>query len=279
MINVHIMWDFDAAIGQTNATFPYKFNFTEFQKELDYVNFLLDFCAKEDMKFVFAITGFTGEEGVPPYQMPGLIRQIYEAGHEVASHTWRHEYLPYLLEEQVKRTLQRSKETLERCTGVPGSVTGFVPPHNRPTSFIRQLRFGLGDRSARLIPFYKADIGYLIKLLKAEGYKWSRFTFAKNPLEYITHPKSEVFREIRQYNGLLCLPNQFNGFGQQAIAVVERCLRQQCDAVITGHPNGLSFKGPERMPLFIEFMEYLKQRRTEGKISICTVQQSMNGHA
>ena len=88
---VFLIWDLDGFIGAVNSTSPYNYNSTNHELELKCVEQSLELMAKHDVKCTFAITGFSAEEGKYPYTFPELIRKIYDCGHEIASHSWRHE--------------------------------------------------------------------------------------------------------------------------------------------------------------------------------------------
>jgi peptidoglycan/xylan/chitin deacetylase (PgdA/CDA1 family) len=126
---VILIWDLDGAIGQINSTFPYNYNVKQLVRELDNVRYALDILDTFKVKSTFAITGFSAEEGVSPYTFPDLIEEIKKRGHEVASHSWRHEWIPVFTSQQIFKSAERSKRVLESIVGI-GSVNGFVPPHN-----------------------------------------------------------------------------------------------------------------------------------------------------
>lgn len=59
-------------------------------------------------------------------QCPRLIREIHQAGHEIASHGWDHRPVTRLTPPEFKIDITRSKETLEQITGYP--VYGYRAP-------------------------------------------------------------------------------------------------------------------------------------------------------
>ena len=165
MKKIILIWDFDGPIGQINSSYPYNFNFENIDKELENVKWLLQFLAEKKVKCCFAITGFSAEKGPYPFCFPAFIKEIADQGHEIASHSWKHEWTPIFKENQIDKSLKRSKEALEKATDKENSVIGFVPPHNRPMTWVRRGAFSLGDRG--IWPFFKlGDNQNLIKLRK-----------------------------------------------------------------------------------------------------------------
>nr|WP_234408701.1 polysaccharide deacetylase family protein [Marinilabilia salmonicolor] len=141
-----LIWDFDGPIGLINSSLPYNFHFKTLESEIANLRVILDVLDQYDVKCCFAVTGFSAEEGLYPYTFPELIKEIYSRGHEIASHSWRHEWIPLFEVKQVEKSLERSKNTLERAIEGKQNVVGFVPPHNRPMTWMRRGAFSLGDR-------------------------------------------------------------------------------------------------------------------------------------
>ena len=153
MKKIILIWDFDGAIGQINSSYPYNFNFDNFETEINNVRYLLEVLDQYKIKCCFAITGFSAEKGVFPYVFPELIAEIHNYGHEIASHSWRHEWTPIFKQEQISKSLKRSKFALEKVINT--TINGFVPPHNRPMTWINRGAFSIGDRG--FYPFFKIN--------------------------------------------------------------------------------------------------------------------------
>ena len=125
------------------------------------VDYILGVGKTNQLKMVFACLGFAAEKVPYPFCISEQIKKIHTLGHEIASHSWRHEWFPYLEKDQIRRSLERSKFALETCLDLPGAVQGFVPPFNRPMTWLQKSAFSLGDRA--LFPFFPgADLGSLI---------------------------------------------------------------------------------------------------------------------
>ena len=233
-----LIWDFDGPIGQVNSTYPYNFNFSNFEIEINNVKNLLKILDDYKIKCCFAITGFSAEKGVFPYTFPNLIKEIQNKGHEIASHSWRHEWLPLFKVNQIDKSLKRSKLALERAIDNQQEVVGFVPPHNRPMSWIQRGAFSLGDLG--LFPFFKLGNNQsVISLLKQNDYRWIRVSY-KNILTKLLFLKRNMTGKIFKYKNVLILENHYTGFDNK---VIEHILNSNFETyTISAHPLMLSFQ-------------------------------------
>ena len=174
--SVLIIWDYDTAIGQVNASYPYNFHEALLQTEIENVDRILELGSTMGLQMTFACVGFAAEPGHFPYHVPEQLRRIRAASHEIASHSWRHEWFPFLEREQVRRSLARSKQALQTCLGEADAVKGFVPPFSRPMTWYKKGAISIGDRT--LNPFRAAgNIGSLCGELRAAGYSWCRVSY------------------------------------------------------------------------------------------------------
>ena len=254
MKKIILIWDFDGAIGLINASYPYNFNFANLKREQDQVRDVLDILDKYNVKCCFAITGFSAEEGVQPYTFPKLIKEIYDRGHEVASHSWRHEWSSIFQLNQVDKSLKRSKLSLEKAIGQEQEVIGFVPPHNRPMSWLKRGAFSLGDRG--IYPFFKAaDNESIITLLKMNHYKWNRVSY-KTLFQKLFNVKRNPSGRVINYKGITVLENHYTGFDD---FIVQHILSTDYPTyTISAHPLMLDFPNKkESMSNFKQFMQQL----------------------
>ncbi|WP_339887766.1 polysaccharide deacetylase family protein [uncultured Flavobacterium sp.] len=254
MKKIILIWDFDGPIGQINSSYPYNFNFENIEKEIENVKWLIDFLEENKIKCCFAITGFSAENGTYPFCFPDFINEIAKKGHEIASHSWKHEWTPIFKEEQVHKSLKRSKLSLEKAIEKDDSVLGFVPPHNRPMTWVRRGAFSLGDRG--LWPFFKmGDNQNLLKLLKTNGYKWVRVSYKNIFMKFGLQQKNRTGRVFKQ-DGVLILENHYTGFDE---VVVNHILTTDYETyTISAHPYMFSLENKkESKKNFLYFIEQL----------------------
>ncbi|KAG2182161.1 hypothetical protein INT43_007088 [Umbelopsis isabellina] len=107
-----------------------------------YTNELLDKLEEEDIKVTFFVNGhnFWDVPSMPEAQ--DTIRRAYEAGHQIASHTYSHANLSTLDMEDVKREVQSLEEVL---LPIIGKKPAFIrPPFGAVTDVNFNLLTGLG---------------------------------------------------------------------------------------------------------------------------------------
>ena len=81
---------------------------------------ILDMFAKADVKATFFTLGWVAQRHGP------LMRQIVDAGHEIASHGWDHERVFRLDSKSFAADLERSRKVIEDVAGV--AITGYRAP-------------------------------------------------------------------------------------------------------------------------------------------------------
>ncbi len=226
---------------------------------------LLAICADAGIAMTFAITGLSAVEGGSVLQMREQIRKIADLGHEIASHSWKHEWFPFLTRRQIRMSLQRSKEALEDAA--KKEVLGFVLPFTRPMTWIGRGNFSFGDRGIWPL-FFGGDQGNIYKVCRELGYDWVRVK---------ERPIYEKFtRQIRlhqpfDYRGIHCLPNHYNGFDDDAIQLIQSMIGQDCVITINAHPLMLSKEGnKESWHNFRNFIKKCLQFRSEGHLEFST---------
>lgn len=253
-----LTWDLDGFVGVVNSTFPYRYDFDKVALELEMVEQSLDFLKQYGVKTAFAVTGFSAEKGLYPYTFPDLIQRIAREGHEVASHSWRHEWVPIFSEKQVNASLQRSKSALENAVGNNYNLSGFVPPHNKPATWLSRGAYSLEDKG--LYPLFKmGNLPNLLKALQAQNYKWVRTGY--NP--FINRFKKKEFtrtQRVYRWQNLLILENHYNGFDEGMIDYIEN--KNQEYFTVSAHPVMLSFTDgrTESWEKFEKFIKHFAQR-------------------
>lgn len=269
-----IIWDYDSALGQINSTMPYNFKYTPIYEEIENVEYILKAGKSSDIKMTFACLGFAAETGIYPFNNPEQIKKIYSEGHEIASHSWRHEWFPLLMEKQIYKSMERSKNILEQCIGKENSVTGFVPPHSRPMSWSKKFSFSMGDRA--LYPFHKgSDMNYIIKQLSLLNYKWCRVLNDYKPVWKKIYSNSEKeeynFKKWETHNGIVCVPQHYTGFDEPAQKYLQKAVQENESLVIVGHPAALSRSKSESLKNFIKFFEEVKKFKSNGQLEVMSV--------
>lgn len=73
---------------------------------------ILDLLAEQDVKGTFFVLGWVAD------QYPQLVRQIAEAGHELASHSYWHRLVYELTPDQFRDDLRNSKRAIEDACGI-----------------------------------------------------------------------------------------------------------------------------------------------------------------
>lgn len=236
--SIVLIWDFDGPIGQINSSYPYNFHYGNFESEIKNVYYILDKLDEYKIKTCFAITGFSAEEGKFPYVFPELINKISSKGHEIASHSWRHEWFPVFTKDQIEKSLKRSKLILERAIDYSQDVVGLVPPHNRPMTWLNKGAFSMGDRSAFSFGNL-GDNGNLIGLLKQNEYKWIRISY-NNIFHKLNILKKNITGKIYKYDEILILENHYTGFDDKVISHI--LTTNYPSYTISAHPLMISFE-------------------------------------
>ncbi len=268
-----LIWDYDSALGQTNATYPYKFDQEKIFLEIQNVDHILKVGQEHHLKMVFACLGFAAEVGPYPFCIPEQIQRIHALGHEIASHSWRHEWFPYLEKDQIRRSLERSKYALETCLGIPGAVQGFVPPFNRPMTWQQKGAFSLGDRA--LYPFFPgADLGSILKFVHDANYCWCRVGYRPQILRLLNLPNHPLTKKRPEtVHGVACIRSHYFGFDEPAIRLVEQAVRLNTTVIISAHPSGLSRTREESPENFTRFIDCVASFQEKGLLKSQTVQE------
>lgn len=258
---ITIIWDFDGPIGQINSTYPYNFSANGFREEQDNVAEILETLRKFNVTTCFAITGFSAEESAEPFMLSNLIQTISNYGHEIASHSWRHENFSKLNEKQAIKSLKRSKYILENLTGK--EIEGFVPPHNRPMTWWRKGRFSIGD--ARSFPFQMTgDVNGIIELAKQAGYKWMRVS-GRNLIHQLSGSRPSF--ALRNVRGMIIFDQHFCGFSASFLNSWSQS--EEKHLTISAHPLMWSRANKiENKSAFLSFVEELKKLEMSGAVEV-----------
>ena len=262
-----LFWDFDAEWGAERSRStggPKDWGLQEFRN----TERLLDLHAQAGVQACFAVVGAVAQAGERPYHDPALVRRIAGAGHEIASHAMRHEWLPALDRDGLLKVLRESKDALEQCTGQP--VRAFVPPYNQPFDFPARGSISLTER--RKAGKRRTDLPGLCAGLQASGYGFVRIAYA-SPLERLRGllGHKAPFRPVtpEKIHGVTTLRlNSRVGFAQDTLDLVERTMRQGGYALAYGHPHSLSLASVQAEHFLVPFLAQVRAWVSDQRLEV-----------
>jgi hypothetical protein len=272
-----LFWDYDtqwganrSRIGGTQPPWgPQEFENTER---------LLDLLAEYRTPSCFAVVGAAALPGARPYHDPDQIRRIHAGGHEVASHSHRHEWLPALGPERLRETLRTSKDALEQCIGVP--VHCFVPPYNQPYDFVQGGAVSLSER--REAGRTRTDLRRLCEELSSVGYRTARVFYSplhRWVLGRLLGRRLDTPGRVEQIAGITCVRlNTACGFSTVTLSMLERCARGGGDVVAYAHPHSIANGGPQDQSLLVPFLRRVRQLCDAGSLEVALPRQLVAGH-
>lgn len=238
LLQVAISFDYDSPAG-----YQQSFNIYDMPADADQkgTEALLRILSDYDVNATFGIVGQVALNGEPPEHCPNQIREIYDAGHEIASHSMTHRYLPSMDSAEMFADILASKQALESC--IAAEVRGFIPPFNRPMHFPSKGAFSI----AEVLGLHgrgrgKQSIETMLQVLDRVDFGWCRVSF---------EPK---FRQVMHLLGItngnqppqpfvlhnvVAIPLHSTGFGEKSRKLIHRFLYNEMDLVLTiyGHPN------------------------------------------
>jgi Polysaccharide deacetylase len=262
-----LFWDYDTQWGcdRSRTGNLSKWGHLEFE----HTEYLLDVHAQFGVPSCFAVVGAAALEGDRPYHDPMQIRRIHEAGHEVASHSFRHEWLPGLDRPGLKETLQKSKDALEQCIGAP--VGTFVPPFNQPFDYPAGFSFSLSER--REAAGDRSDLRLLCEALREIGYRFCRVAYrpmSTRLAEWVFDRRLDRPSKLETIAGVTCVRlNTPGGFGRGALNMLDKCANSGRLVVVYGHPHSVGGRGPQGKASLVPFLQRAAQLQREGAIRIC----------
>lgn len=259
-------WDYDTQWGADrprNSGGPGQWGHLEFEN----TERLLELHARFDIPACFAVVGAAARPGARPYHDPEQIRRIHAAGHEVASHTFLHEWIPGLGPDRLKETLLLSKDALEQCIGA--EVVSFVPPYNQPFDHIRRGSLSLSER--RHAGPERIDLRTLCAILGETGYRFSRVSYRSWALrlaEMLSRRRIDQPVRPERIQDITCLRmNTPGGFDFTATRVLARCVAGGGITVVYGHPHSLHAGNSQDEKHLIPFFQRASRLRQEGRLS------------
>lgn len=260
-----LFWDYDTQWGADRSRIsggPKTWGLLEFEN----TDRLLELHAEYDVPACFAVVGSAALPGERPYHDPVQIRRIHEAGHEVASHSHRHEWLPGLGPVRLCETLAESKDALEQCIGA--RVTTFVPPWNEPFDYAAGWSFSLSER--REARGDRTDLRRLCAALGESGYRFCRVAYRpllQRVTEQLLGRRLDHRGQMETIAGITCVRlNTPGGFDDAATTMIERVSRDGGLAVVYGHPHSLHASNSQDERRLIPFLDRVRELRDEGRL-------------
>lgn len=263
---VLIFWDYDTQWGADRSRNPHRIP-SWGPLEFPNTDLVLEAHARFDFPACFAVVGAAALPGERPYHDPAQIRRIHEAGHEVASHSFRHEWLPALGRDGLRDTLRLSKDALEQCVG--SEVTTFVPPYNQPFDHAPGWSFSLSER--RAVRRDRIDVRRLCSALRDAGYRFSRLSYRSVATRLTEAVQGRMlYRPERPVTieGILSLRiNTPYGFSEEGRRTMESQLDRGGFWVLYGHPHSASDDtNPQSLRQLVATLEVLDGWRRDGRI-------------
>ncbi len=262
-----IFWDYDTQWGADRSR-SRRLGPEVGMAEFAHTERILELHAEYAIPACFAVVGAAALPGARPYHDPSQVRRIGELGHEVASHSFQHEWLPELNVAALRETLRRSRDALEQCVGM--AVQTFVPPFNEPRDYPGRLAISVSER--RGAPHARTDLPGLCETLREVGYRLCRVAYQPLPLRLarmIAGGEALMPREPVEIRGVRCLRlNSGCGFGEIAQRMVDRCAQRGGLAVVFAHPHSLGGVSAQNEASLVRFLERLTRMRAEGMIAV-----------
>ena len=258
-------WDYDTQWGADRSRLGNGKNDWG-HLEFSHTDELLDVHAQYGVPACFAVVGSAALPGQRPYHAPDQIRRIHAAGHEVASHSHRHEWLPALGIPALLETLRQSKDAIEQCIG--GPVDTFVPPYNQPFDYAARGSISLSER--REAGRDRTGLGRLCDALRETGYRFCRVAY--RPLhirlaEYIWRRRLDGPEQPSGIRGVMCVRlNTPCGFLLPSIEMLRRCANEGGLVVVYGHPHSLRSGNAQDVSRLLPFLNEVQRLRESGRI-------------
>ncbi len=259
-----ISFDYDSPEG-----FRRSFGMQKMSPDADQrgTDLLLGVLSDNGVRATFGVVGRAALDGPPPEHCPGQIRTIHAAGHEVASHSMHHLFLPPLRRDELFEEAAASRRALEDCIGAP--VRGFIPPFNRPMHFPQRRAFsfsetlGLHGRGRG-----RQSVGSMLRILGEAGYGWSRVSFEDKLARLLGERKPE---QPFVYGEVVAIPLHCTGFADAAKALVRRYLDSDMVINLYGHPSQALEDREQSAGALDGFLKTFGGERRQGELEILTM--------
>lgn len=234
---------------------------------------ILEVLADYGVKATFGFVGEVALAGEEPRHCPAQIQRVYHAGHEIASHSMSHGFLPSMNNAQISLDITKSKQALESCIGA--GVRGFIPPFNRPMHFPRRGAFSISE----LLGLHgrgpgRQSIETMLSTLQQAGFGWCRVSFEDKFCQLIgllgIGSRKALKQPFMLYD-MVAIPLHSTGFGEASRLLIRSFLGSDIVLTVYGHANQASSdnqqNAKELAGLFAEF----DKERARGALSFNTL--------
>ena len=273
--SISVFWDYDTQWGEDRSRNPNGLKKWG-EREFDCTEELLELFDSFELRCCFAVVGAAAEPGRRPYHDPEQIRRIHCLGHEVASHSHRHEWLPGLGRKALAETLRRSKQSLEDCIGA--EVCGFVPPFNQPFDYPAGFSFSLSER--REAGRHRIDLGGLCQTLSETGYRYCRVAYKamhRRVEDWLTGGRALRAANATTIAGIRCLSlNTPGGFDAPAIRALDYCVRTRGLMSVYGHPHSIHSGNSQDLRHLTKFLGRVRDYQRQGLLQVRTLSEVLS---
>jgi peptidoglycan/xylan/chitin deacetylase (PgdA/CDA1 family) len=247
----------------------------DFPANADYegTRILLEVLRTHDVKVTFGIVGQAALPGNRWDHCQEQIREIHHAGHEIASHSMNHLYLPPMRDHELLEEVTTSKRALEDC--ICSSIQGFIPPFNRPSHFPEHGAFSFSE----VFGFDgrghgRQSVGTMLRTLSAAGFRWSRVSFESKC--YQIGRRMGVLRERGPmqpfvFNNMVAIPLHQTGFGEDARRLIRKWLGTNMTLTLYGHPNQALSANGQNADELDRLLSELRPTRDEAHLEFNTM--------
>jgi hypothetical protein len=262
-----LFWDYDTQWGADRSRSRSR-DTSWGPLEFEGAERVFELLAEHDMRACFAVVGAAALPGKRPYSDPDQIRRMHALGHEVASHSFRHDWLPALAPAALMSTLRESKDALEQCIGA--TVQTFVPPYNQPFDYPARAAFSITERVHG--GAYRVGIPRMCRALAKAGYGFCRIAYQPLPVritERLLGRSLDRPGHLRKIAGVVCARlNTPGGFDTPAIDMLDRCASEGGTAVVYGHPHSVGRDNSQHERWLVPFLRRAAALRDEGRLDI-----------
>ena len=273
-MKVAISFDYDSPAGYRESFSHATLSSTA---DVEGTQALLTVLAEHEVKATFAIVGNVALDGPFPVHCPEQVKAIHKAGHEIASHSMHHRFIPPMRREELLADVKASKEALEVC--INQDIRGFVPPFNRPSHFPQMGAFsfselaGLHGRGRG-----RQSIASLLETLQTASYGWCRVSFKKtlaSLTERLGAKPAAIPVQPFLFQGVVAVPLHNTGFGPSAVSLMKRYMNTDLVVTLCGHPfqalDDSRVENSEHVNRLAELLEIFAPERANGILKFCTM--------